>query len=281
MKKFNQKGFGVIEGLILLIFITALIGAGIYVKNKNDKAKRITPVELVASIKNDVKEKYPQVKLASEDDGAYNGSVSSKAEPYEFFSSVETKNHFNFILKDRQDANATGDEEIKAAEQQDKDSIRPVSDLITSSVEKAGFEKIADYPVKEFLGENGAAFQRGDDVCVVNAEYSAGIACATISDLAKVANEVKPFVKIFEKSYKDNKDMTPSYGSLSYGTGTTAKDTYATMSIGWAAAYFYQENDSWKFFTITQEGIDCASTTTNQAAERAFSKTCRKPGEGL
>lgn len=286
MKK-NQKGFNAVEGLIILVIVGLIgfVGWIVYQKQNTDKekpnqqvTKNQTITEIVASVKEKVGQEVSTVKTTAAEEGNYNGYVSYKVAGYDYLSSVETKVLVNYAPKNPAEFE-TEDQEANARKENEQ-TLSPVKTIIQNTLQENGFSEVANYPTKEIIGD-GAMYERAADVCAVNINWlAAGIGCATKEELTKVAKEVKPYVEAF-RAAKQEEPAGTAFGPLDTGTGSTTNDKYAIVSTGIAGAYFYQQNGKWVYFASSQEGLGCTDTASNPPAAKAFSKVCRKPGEGL
>lgn len=149
----------------------------------------------------------------------------------------------------------------------------------TEALTDAGYKEISNYPNVQLLGEKGKAFEDDKTVCTISVFQTLTVTCADKSQFTVAAEDLKEFVEIYRTNYQgiDEASYAGRYGFLEYGVGE-GDSKYAVMSTGSSAAYFYQEDDRWKYFTSSLEGLNCAGDFgQNDYAKAAFSKVCR-PG---
>jgi hypothetical protein len=249
------------------------------VTTRQQPKQHLALAQLITAVKQKITQDVPAVKVTGADEGNYNGSVSFQVTGYDFLSTVTSKNLINYAPK--QPSPVTTEDQEAAARAQDEKVLRPVNTQILDVLQQNGFSKVAAYPAATFIGDGGAMYERDTDVCAVNFNWlSAGVVCATKLELTDAAKEVKPFVDVY-RAAKGEKPVATAFGLLKIGTGATATDKYASVSTDTAAAYFYQQNGKWVYFTSSQEGLTCPSASDDPIAAKAFSTICRKPGEPL
>lgn len=290
MKKLSDRGFSIVEMLIVLVVFGAIAGAGWYVwkqnqnKSSTSNTSNLSIKEIGAQVKTRVSSDVPEVKEEENAEGGFNVTISYKLEGYDYLTTAEANTSIVYAPRDSAYQKTQAESEEAAARQKDNETLAPAKTIIDEILQENNFIEVKDYPADTIFGEGGGKlFERDGDVCAVLTDLVVGLGCVAKSDLRKEAEKVKPFIAAIRKGDPSSQAEGTSYSLLETGTGRTPADKYAIVSTNVAAAYLYQDNDEWVFIASSQEGIGCDEDVLirNPKARDALIEKCRKPGEGL
>lgn len=299
MKKLNSKGFGIIEGLLILVIIGLIGGVGYYVYKKNDKPN--TPDEVLTRIDKDVNSQFSNADFEPESSWSAEFTPTGfvKVDGYDYkvsgagkrislaFGDTESGKNFDkpredkkFILFKRTVPPAR--------------SVAEIKEFVKLKFSEYGLESSDS---KTFIKGDTTCYVQNDPAELAGNDFNepsnvVGIACADPQTLKETAEKYKPFV---EALIKENTAVTASdlsVGPLTIKSEDSSGVIGASKTEGYdlaelvvsekgydeptflskTIAIFYAKNGQWQFITQADDefGFHCDAFRADEDARKAF-----------
>lgn len=289
----NQKGFSVIESLLILVIVVIIGSLGVYVYKQNKTSetqesnispKSVTELqETISKITAKVREDQPTVKVHGK--GSIGGGpISILVKGYDFQTVVRSTDSVTFSRANSEVEKLTSilndpqyETQYDVAAQKDKEAMKPTADLAIKFMSANGYTEVKDYVSATFAYQEGRIYESKNNVCAIRTEETIAIECINRQALEAEAKEVEPFVKEYRKAGEVEGPDT-AFGEVGFGTGATANDKYAniaSLSNGVSSTYFYLDNGKWIYFPTEDYETECRKDLAkNPKANAALSWVC-------
>lgn len=285
----NQKGFSIVEVLIVLVIvgIIGLLGWRVYSSRKTQPNTTTKPATtdlegLIKTTNQSVASKFPTISTKDDNPG-YPPSINYTTPGYDFEAVVDTGTTYSMFY----DKNAVPGNYPALP--------NGVQDAVISNLEAAGLMSVEKpkSTAHSTEGSHTKYYANADAVCELIGTFDGDpgekpatrivLVCARLSSFTAVAQKAQPFVKTYLEATKLKPEelhniviaSTPKIATNKAGTYR-----YATMGLAIShsfggTSYFYQKvgESTWHYYTDSQQGVGCGEKATEAAA--AFADICR------
>jgi len=252
----SQRGFAIIEGLLILV-ILALVGyGGYYVWHKNNtKTNTSSPTQssdVVAQVKALVAAKYTSL-TANNEDG--DNLMVYKLSNYSFASTTQTEANQTASYKTKNNDTIS---QYPSAMENDVKKIFADTGYTIESSQPAAIDQVSVN-----IGQKNIYFQKDDNVCELDVSTSSvplSVKCSPLAAIAKSAGDEKPFYDaLVAGGNPSNMIGIPNISnSQTAGYRTASLGISSIGDMGGAGAKFYSKNNGpWIYFTAGQQGPTC------------------------
>jgi len=200
----------------------------------------------------------------------------------DYYTVVTAQSRLEYKLKQPIDyLDISNAAQAKAAEQKNKQALSPAEAAIDRALTRNGFKESTAFLKTDMTGDERLYISNSEVCYLYNMTIRITILCSPVKAFIEEAAADEPFAQLYlDHIVKDDNGIPIQnqgnllFGHLKTGTGETNKDVYATLFTGDATSYYYKENGNWVYFGSSQEGIDCDSSFSSAAEQRAFVHVC-------